>query len=146
MRALLHIADAYERDSKQLIKADEIAKAQDLPIKFLEGILGTLRTAGIIISQRGAEGGYRLAQSPSDITVARVVRALDGPLAAVRGERPEEVEYSKPAEHLKDVWVATRSALRTVLEQVTLHDILVGRLPQDVQPLLSEPGAWQRRL
>ena len=146
MRALLHIADVYERDSKQLIKADEIAKAQDLPIKFLEGILGTLRTSGIIISQRGAEGGYRLAHSPSDITVARVVRALDGPLAAVRGERPEEVEYSQPAEHLKDVWVATRAALRTVLEHVTLHDILVGRMPDDVKPLLHEPGAWQRRL
>ena len=78
--------------------------------------------------------------------MARVVRALDGPLAAVRGERPEEVEYSQPAEHLKDVWVATRAALRTVLEHVTLHDILVGRMPDDVKPLLHEPGAWQRRL
>lgn len=146
MRALLHIAAAYEQDSKRLVKADEIAKAHNLPIKFLEGILGTLRTAGIIISQRGAEGGYRLAHAPSDITVAKVVRALDGPLAAVRGERPEEVEYAEPAGHLKEVWVATRSALRNVLEQVTLHDILSGELPAGVQPLLHEPGAWQRRL
>ncbi len=146
MRALLHIAKAYEADPKQLVKADEIAKAHDLPIKFLEGILTTLRTAGIILSQRGADGGYRLAHAPKDITVAKVVRALDGPLAAVRGERPEEVEYAAPADHLKDVWVATRAALRNVLESVTLHDILVGELPKSVKPLLEEPGAWNRRI
>ncbi|MEN9711381.1 MAG: hypothetical protein RL441_1373 [Actinomycetota bacterium] len=146
MRALLHIAGAYEQDPKRLVKADEIARGQGLPIKFLEGILGTLRTAGIIISQRGAEGGYRLAHSPSEITVAKVVRALDGPLAAVRGERPEEVEYVDSAEHLKDVWVATRAALRNVLENVTLHDILAGELPTAIKPLLEEPGAWQRRI
>lgn len=146
MRALLHIAKAYESDPKQLVKADEIARAQDLPVKFLEGILTALRTAGIIISQRGADGGYRLAHAPHDITVAKVVRALDGPLAAVRGERPEEVEYAAPADHLKDVWIATRAALRNVLENVTLHDILVGELPKAVKPLLKEPGAWTRRI
>ena len=146
MRALLHIAKAYESDPKQLVKADEIARAQDLPVKFLEGILTALRTAGIIISQRGADGGYRLAHAPHDITVAKVVRALDGPLAAVRGGRPEEVEYAAPADHLKDVWIATRAALRNVLENVTLHDILVGELPKAVKPLLKEPGAWTRRI
>ena len=146
MRALLHIAKAYESDPKQLVKADEIARAQGLPVKFLEGILTALRTAGIIISQRGADGGYRLAHAPHDITVAKVVRALDGPLAAVRGERPEEVEYAAPADHLKDVWIATRAALRNVLENVTLHDILVGELPKAVKPLLKEPGAWTRRI
>lgn len=145
MRAVLHIAAHANPDTKKMVKADEIARAHDLPIKFLEGILGALRSAGIVISQRGAEGGYRLAERPSDITVADVVRALDGPLAAVRGERPEEVDYAKPADHLKDVWIATRAALRNVLEKITIEEILEGNMSDEIRGLLREPGAWQRR-
>jgi Rrf2 family protein len=114
-------------------------------MKFLEGILRQLRQAGIVASQRGAEGGYRLDRGPSSITIADVVRALDGPLAAVRGQRPEDLDYSGASEHLRDVWVAVRAAMRHVLEGVTLADVASGSLPPDVTQLLAEPGAWQRR-
>ena len=96
-------------------------------------------------SQRGAEGGYRLDRDPSEITIADVVRALDGPLAAVRGNRPEDVEYAGASEHLRDVWIAVRAAMRHVLEGISLEDVATNRLPSDVAELLAEPGAWQRR-
>jgi Rrf2 family protein len=142
MRALLEIARETDNAERELIKGDQLAKAQQIPARFLEGILRQLRQAGIVASQRGAEGGYRLARSPAEITVADVVRALDGPLADVRGDRPENAEYNGAAEHLKDVWVATRAALRGVLEHVTLADIASGNLPSSVTSRTADPSAW----
>ena len=104
-----------------------------------------MRQAGIIASQRGADGGYRLDRDPADITVADVVRALDGPLAAVRGERPEDLEYAGASEHLREVWIALRAGMRMVLEHTTLQDVADNTLPAEVTRMLAEPGAWQRR-
>ena len=145
LRALLELAATAEKDKSKLTKSDALAEAQHIPTKFLEGILATLRNSGFLMSQRGADGGYRLAKDPADIHVADVMRALEGPIAAVRGERPEDLDYSGTAEHLRDVWVATRAALRTVLEVVTLADIQRGQLPKSVTKLLETPGAWERR-
>jgi Rrf2 family protein len=111
----------------------------------IEGILRQLRQAGIVASQRGALGGYRLDRSPVDITIADIVRALDGPLAAVRGQRPEDLEYSGAAEHLREVWIAVRASMRHVLERTTLADVAQGTMPEQVSALIAEPGAWQRR-
>ena len=145
MRALLELAAAYEVDPRRLVKGEAIATAQDIPLKFLEGILRQLRQAGIVASQRGAEGGYRLDRSPADVAIADVVRALDGPLAAVRGERPEDLSYSGSAQHLREVWIAVRASMRHVLEHISLADVAAGRLPDTITNLLDEPGAWKRR-
>ncbi len=145
MRALLELAVAYQADPRKLVKGEAIASAQGVPLKFLEGILRELRQAGIVASQRGAEGGYRLDREPKDVTIADVARALDGPLAAVRGQRPEDLEYQGASEHLRDVWIAVRVAMRHVLENISLADVTSGKLPRDVSTLLKEPGAWQRR-
>ena len=145
MRALLEIARSSDGDSKALVKGDHLAESQDIPARFLEGILRQLRQAGIVASQRGAEGGYRLARPPEDITVADVVRALDGPLADVRGDRPENAEYNGAAEHLKEVWVATRAAVRGVLDHVSLADISSGELPDSVTHWTDDPAAWSPR-
>jgi Rrf2 family protein len=145
MRALLELTSVYLSGSGALVKAETISAAQDIPVKFLEGILRQLRQTGIVASKRGAAGGYRLDRSPSEVTIADVVRALDGPLAAVRGQRPEDVEYAGPSEHLKEVWVAVRAAMRDVLEHITLADVAANNLPDPVTRLLDEPGAWQRR-
>ena len=144
-RALLELTAARERGEGVLIKGEALAAAQNIPAKFLEGILGQLRAATLVVSQRGADGGYRLARDASMITVADVVRALDGPLAAVRGLPPEDSDYPGAAEHLREVWVATRAAVRSVLETTTLADIHQGRLPTAATTLLEQPGAWERR-
>ena len=127
------------------MKSETIAREQEIPSKFLENILRGLKQAGIVVSQRGAEGGFRLAQPPSAVSVADVIRALDGPLAAVRGGPPEEVHYSGNSAHLREVWIATRAAIREVLEHVSLEDLASGDLPTPVSGLLEAPGAWQRR-
>ena len=145
MRALLELAVAYAANPTRLVKGEAIATAQDVPLKFLEGILRQLRQAGIVASQRGAEGGYRLDRNPADVSIADVVRALDGPLAAVRGQRPEDLDYHGASEHLREVWVAVRVSMRHVLERISLADVASGTLPADVSDLLGEPGAWQRR-
>ncbi len=145
MRALLVLTRASLEDPRRLVKGEAIATEQDIPVKFLEGILRQLRQAGIVASQRGAEGGYRLDRDPGAISIADVVRALDGPLAAVRGQRPEALGYSGSAEHLRDVWVAVRAAMRHVLEDVSLRDVAEGHLPDHVRALLAEPEAWKRR-
>ena len=121
------------------------AREQGLPLKFLENTLTALRRSGLLETQRGTDGGYRLARPADRITVADIMRPLDGPLAEVRGEKPEAAVYSGPAEHLRDVWVAVRAALRGVLETVTLADIVAGELPPVVRDLLDRPGAWERR-
>lgn len=145
MRALCELTQAYRSNPSAMTKSDAMANAQEIPAKFLEGILGQLRLNGLVVSQRGADGGFRLARTPEEITVADVVRALDGPLAAVRGMPPEDARYEGAAEHLREVWIATRAAVRSVMENVTLADIADGRLPRDVSPFLSNPGAWERR-
>jgi Rrf2 family protein len=145
MRALMELAAAYAANPHQLVKGETIATAQEIPLKFLEGILRQLRQAGIVTSQRGAEGGYRLDLNPSEVSIADVVRALDGPLAAVRGQRPEDLDYQGASEHLREVWIALRVSMRQVLEHITLADVATGHLPEQVTGLLTEPGAWKRR-
>ncbi|HEY7600400.1 MAG TPA: Rrf2 family transcriptional regulator [Candidatus Limnocylindrales bacterium] len=124
------------------IKRDQLAQAQQIPAKFLESILLELKHAGIIKSTRGAEGGYSLARPAADISVADVIRAVDGPLANVRGERVEAVEYAGAARRLRDVWVAVRASLRDVLESTTLADVVSGELPAHVIELTKRPEAW----
>jgi len=145
MRALLELTAAQRDNPRALLKGDAIAEMHGIPTKFLVGVLTTLRTAGILQSMRGRDGGFRLAKPAADIRVADVMRALEGPLAEVRGERPEETEYLGAAEHLRDLWIATRVALRSVLETTSLADIETGNLPGEVAALLSAPGAWARR-
>ena len=124
------------------IKGEAIADAQEIPLKFLENILGDLRHVGIVQSQRGVEGGYWLARPADEITVAEVIRAVEGPIANVRGLRPEEVEYGGAAEPLRGVWIAVRANLRAVLETVTLADLAAGRLPEEVARITADPEAW----
>jgi Rrf2 family protein len=141
MRALLEIAAGEDPTAR--VKSEDLAESQQIPARFLEGIMRQLRQAGLVSSRRGADGGYRLAKPANEVTVATVVRALDGPLAEVRGDRPEAAVYAGPAERLQDVWVATRAALRGVLDQVTLDDIVRGDLPDHVRELVATPDAWQ---
>ncbi len=141
MRALLTLAAAPEGTP---LTADKLAEAQSLPVKFLENILVELRRGGLVRSQRGPEGGYRLAMPANAITAADVLRLVDGPLAEVRGLRPEAAKYEGPAEHLQEVWVAARASLRQVLDHVTLADIATGKLPKVVEKLAADPAAWER--
>jgi Rrf2 family protein len=124
-------------------KGDAIAQAQQIPPNFLENILADLRIAGLVTSRRGAEGGYWLARPAEQISLADVIRAVDGPLANVRGVRSEQLEYQGNAASLLRVWVAVRASLRGVLERVTLADVVSGHLPAAVEQLASEPEAWQ---
>jgi len=140
IRALLTLAAAGVPQT-----AEALAVEQGLPPRFLGAILADLRRAGLVASQRGAEGGYRLARSPDDITIADVIRALDGPLAEVRGFRPEATSYDGAAENLQQVWVAVRASLRSVLENVTLTHVISGALPSTVQELVTDPDAWVPR-
>lgn len=125
------------------VKADRISQAQGIPVKFLENIMGDLRNAGLVRSQRGAEGGYWLARPAEEIDLAQVIRAVDGPLANVRGLRSEEVSFTGSAEPLRDVWVAVRASLRRVLESVTLADVASGQLPPEIAELVADRDAWQ---
>ena len=127
------------------MKGDALSAAQSIPLKFLENILIELRHAGIVRSQRGPEGGYWLAKPAEEIAVADVIRAVEGPLASVRGESPEDLDYEGAAERLQTVWIALRSNLRAVLETVTLADIVGNKLPKDVERLTKAPEAWLRR-
>jgi len=145
LRSLTELAYYASEGDKRLITCDRLATELSIPAKFLESILRTLRQAGIVASQRGVEGGFRLAKDPAEVSVADVIRALEGPLAAVRGAPPEDASYSGRAEHLRDVWIATRAALRDILENVTLADILTGEMPPQVLSQLGTPGAWKRR-
>jgi Rrf2 family protein len=125
------------------IKGDEIGRGEQIPTKYLESILTDLRRAGIVRSQRGADGGYWLARPAREVAVADIIRAVEGPLANVRGERPEAVEYGPTTAPMRDVWVATRAALRSVLETTTLADVASGKLPARVRRLLEDEEAWQ---
>jgi Rrf2 family protein len=130
-------------DSDAPVKGEALARSQSIPMKFLENIMGDLRKAGIVLSQRGAEGGYWLSRPASEITLADVIRAVDGPLANVRGARPETTAYEGVTEVLADVWIAVRASLRAVLEAVTLADVAAGRLPARVARLARDPKNWQ---
>ncbi len=145
LRAMTELAVAYDEDPTRREKTETLASRQDIPPRFLEGILGQLRKAGLVVSRRGADGGYRLAKAPDEITVADIIRVLDGPLGAVRNDAPESVRYTGPAEHLRTVWVATRAAMRSVLENTTLADVVAGRTTEEMDDLLAAPGAWDRR-
>jgi Rrf2 family protein len=124
------------------VKGERIAQAQDIPLKFLENILGELRHGGLIRSQRGTEGGYWLARPADEITIADVIRAVEGPLASVRGESPASLSYTGSAAPLGKLWVAVRANLREVLERVTLADVASGELPGLVDDLTADPEAW----
>ena len=138
MRALLQLAASDEP-----LTADELAAAQDLPVRFLRAILSDLRRAGILSSQRGVSGGFHLARPADQVTVADVIRTLDGPLAEVRGSRPNDLTYEGAATYLRTVWVATRSAMRLVLEGTTLADVVAGQFSDQVQGLVDNPEAWK---
>jgi Rrf2 family protein len=124
------------------VKGERIAQAQDIPSNFLENILADLRNAGIVASRRGADGGYWLARPAAEVSLADIIRAVDGPLANVRGVRSEQVAYQGSAESLREVWVAVRASLRSVLENVTLADLASGELPESVRALAADPDAW----
>jgi Rrf2 family protein len=124
---------------------DEVARAQGIPVSFLENILTQLRSSGIVRSQRGPEGGYWLAQPSDQVNLAQVIRAVEGPLVGVRGQRPEEIEYVGSAESLQQVWIALRANLRKVLENVTVADVAAGRLPKEVLALTRQEEAWETR-
>lgn len=127
------------------LKGEAIATAQAIPIRFLETILAELRRAGIVASQRGSEGGYWLARGADTVTVADVIRAVEGPLADVHGTPPEQVSYDGAARDLQSVWIATRVALREVLEETSLADIASGALPAGVVDRARRPDGWARR-
>ena len=125
------------------IKSDRLAESQDIPTKYLENILVQLKTAGFVRAQRGNDGGYWLARPPERITLADVIRAVEGPLAAVRGERPENVTYHGSAAPLRDVWIAVRASLRDVLETTTIADVAQRQLPDSVRTRTADPEAWE---
>ena len=135
MRAMVELGAAAGDDKP--MKAERIAAAQGIPLNFLENILGELRHAGLVRSHRGAEGGFRVAKDGSKISVADVIRAVEGPLASVRGAPPEESHYNGACTSLPRVWIAVRANLREVLEQTTIADVASGDLPRAVEKLVG---------
>ncbi len=127
------------------VKGDAIAEAQEIPVKFLENILAELKHARIVASRRGIDGGYWLARPAKEVTIADIIRAVDGPLATVRGQGPESLEYGGEAEPLQRVWVALRTNVRSVLDVVTLADVVSGKLPAAVKKLSEPAEAWDPR-
>jgi Rrf2 family protein len=139
IRAALELA----RHDPTTIKRDQIAHAQNIPIAFLENILLELKRGEIIETLRGPDGGVRLARPPSQITVADIVRAVTGPLASVRGTRPPALDYQPTAEPLREVWIALRANIRTILDHVTLHHLATGKLPTTITRITRNPEAWK---
>jgi Rrf2 family protein len=138
LRAVIELAASPQGH----ITAEQIARAQQIPAKFLEAILTQLRRSGLVRSQRGPEGGFWLAKPAREISLADIIRAIDGPLVWVRGERPENVGYAGAAEPLQQVWIALRASERAILEEVTLENIVTGDLPPRVCQLTGDPRAW----
>lgn len=148
MRALLFIAhrgQSKKKGEEFRVSTQEIADGEGIPMKYLETLLRKLSRAGLIESHRGPHGGHSLSKGASEISIADVIRAIDGPLAAVRGERPESVDYTGHAKHLKKVWIAVRSSLRDILEDVSLAQVLSGNFSGRIAKSLSDPDAWIRR-
>jgi Rrf2 family protein len=137
VRALVELAAAAPRP----IKRQQIGSAQDIPVKFLGNILHELKMAGLVTAHRGTDSGYSLARPATSISLAEVMRVIDGPLAHVRGDRPETLHYVGAATPLRDVWLAVRASLRSVLEHVTLADVAGDTLPPDVKELAGVPVA-----
>jgi Rrf2 family protein len=138
VRAAIELAGAGEGP----VKGEALSQAQEIPLKFLENILGELKHAGLVRSQRGMDGGYWLARPPDEITVADVIRAVEGPLASVRGSSPESLKYAGRSQPLRNVWIAVRANLRAVLEDVTLADIAGDELPGQIEQITDDPEAW----
>lgn len=146
VRASIELAAAQAGDEPERpVKAEALARAQDIPVKFLENILQGLRQAGLVDSRRGPEGGHLLARPAADISLADVIRAIDGPIVGVSGRRPEEVEFRGAAAPMQEVWIALRASVRRVLEEVSLADIASGDVPEHVSRLTGDPGAWEKR-
>ena len=139
IRAALELAAAPD---EKPVKGERIATAQAIPLRFLENILMQLRHAGLVESRRGADGGYRLARPAGEVKLADVIRAIDGPLAGVSGVRPESLGFTGVAEPMREVWIAVRASLRSVLEGVTLADVVAGKLPDHVRSMLGDEDAW----
>ena len=133
------------QESPRPVKAEALSRAQQIPLKFLENILQGLRQAGIVDSRRGPEGGHLLARPAAEISLADVIRAIDGPLAGVGGRSPDTLHYDGSAQPMQEVWVAVRASLRRVLDEVTLADVASGELPALVHELTEDPGAWVKR-
>src|SRR5947209_19177926 len=142
VRAVVELAGSAQDAPR---KVDDVARAQEIPVSFLENILTQLRSTGIVRSQRGPEGGYWLARPAEELNLAQVIRAVEGPLVGVRGQRPEEIEYTGSAESLQQVWIALRANLRKVLEETTVEQVAHGRLPEEVLALTRQEEAWQTR-
>lgn len=140
LRALIEIAS---RSDGSPVSAEQLGRAQDIPHGFLQAILADLRRADIVVSQRGQSGGWRFARGPETVSVADVIRAVDGPLVSVYGLRPEAVDYGDSAKVLQHVWIAARRALREVFEQVTIQQLADGALPESVARLTADDDAWQ---
>jgi Rrf2 family protein len=143
VRAMIALAaDAADQGP---VKGDRIADAQEIPLRFLENILGELRHVGLVQSRRGMDGGYWLARPPDDVTLAEIIRAVEGPLASVRGEPPNELSFTGAATPLRDVWIALRANIRDILESVTLADVVAGELPESVREIAARPEVWRAR-
>ncbi|MGF0314522.1 RrF2 family transcriptional regulator [Nocardia fluminea] len=140
VRTLLELAAA-----DGVVKSEAIAAAAQIPPKVLETVLAELRRAELVLSRRGPDGGYRLGRPATEISVADVIRAVESPLASVRGQRPEDVRYPGAAEPLQQVWIALRVNIRAVLENVSIADVATNRLPGFIGELVADPGAWVRR-
>lgn len=140
LRALIEMA---VRDDASPISAEELGRRQEIPHGFLQAILADLRRAGVVMSQRGQSGGWRLARDAGTVTVADVIRAVDGPLVSVYGLRPEAVSYNDNAKVLQHVWIAARHSLRDVFEEVSIRDLAAGELPEAVTARTSDEDAWQ---
>jgi Rrf2 family protein len=142
VRAAIELAAAQ---NGKPVPAERIATSQGIPLNFLVHILSELRVAGLVRSQRGADGGYRLAKEPGQITIADIMRAVEGPLATVRGGKPEEADYPGVASQLPRVWIAVRKNLRSVVEHVTVADVASADLPESIDLLADDPEAWVTR-
>jgi len=142
LRAALELAAAPDEEP---VKGEKLSEAQGIPLQFLEHILLELKHARLVRARRGARGGYWLARKPETITLADVIRAVEGPLANIQDSAPESTNYPGAAERLRDVWVAVRANLRAVLETVTLADLITGELPDPIAKLIADPDAWQVR-
>jgi Rrf2 family protein len=143
LRALIEMAARVEGPEARPVSAEELGRLQDIPHNFLQAILADLRKAGIVHAQRGQSGGWRLAKDADGVSVADVIRAVDGPLVSVYGLRPEAVSYNERADALQRVWIAARHSLREVFEQVSVADLAAGRLPAAVDRLTADDDAWQ---
>ena len=142
LRAAIELAALEEQWP---VKGERLAAGQEIPLRFMENILGELRQSGIVASKRGAEGGYLLARPHAEIALADVIRAVDGPLANIGGLRPDQLSYEGSAAPMKDIWVAVRAALRSVLETTTLADVAEGELPAAITAVTSDPDVWAWR-